>query len=270
MLGQRSAAVLVSRLVDARPTGVAGQLVGRGESLDLADLGGDRERQHPADPRGASKQRDVGVVCVAGAQTLLGDGDLALEVVDSSSGRRVAQPGLGDIEAGKQFSALGPERVGDRAGAAEADQGRVDAVLERRAVLDQVQAKAGELALLTDSRSSSQIAATRSRWLSVASTFESTLSVLQAIGAKPLTRSASAISTAQPPARACRGRSGRRSSTRSPRGRARRGPPRCGRRGSSATRGRARRRAGGGALPPRRAGRRPVSFRLRSNPACNM
>ena len=46
--------------------------------------------------------------------------------------------------------------------------------------------------------SGSQIAGTRSRWLSTASTFESILSVLHASGARPLTFCASAISTDQP------------------------------------------------------------------------
>ena len=46
--------------------------------------------------------------------------------------------------------------------------------------------------------SGSQIAGTRSRWQSTASTFESILSVLQASGARPLTFWASAISTDQP------------------------------------------------------------------------
>src|SRR5215207_8800365 len=44
VLGQGAAAVLVTRLVDARAeAGVAGQLLGRSEALDLAALGGDRE-----------------------------------------------------------------------------------------------------------------------------------------------------------------------------------------------------------------------------------
>jgi hypothetical protein len=46
--------------------------------------------------------------------------------------------------------------------------------------------------------SGSQIAGTKSRWLSVASTRESILSVLQANGARPFTFLASAISTSQP------------------------------------------------------------------------
>ena len=55
---------------------------------------------------------------MADAQALLGDGDLALEVIDQlQRGDDVAQPGLGDVEAGKELSALGPEQVGDRTGA---------------------------------------------------------------------------------------------------------------------------------------------------------
>jgi hypothetical protein len=70
-------------------------------------------------------------------------------------------------------------------------------MLEHRAVLDEVKAKAGQLS----SRMwgpGSQIAGTRSRWLRVASTSESVLSVLHAKGARPLTLWASAISPDQP------------------------------------------------------------------------
>ena len=62
--------------------GVAGELLRAGEALDLADLGGDREGQHPADPRGAHQQRDVGVIGVAGSKAAVGVVDLAVEVVD--------------------------------------------------------------------------------------------------------------------------------------------------------------------------------------------
>ena len=79
--------------------------------------------------------------------------DLVLEVVDQLDRRGdVSAPGLGYLEALQQPPALGPEQVGHRAGPAEVDQGRVDAVLERRLVLDQVEAKASELALLADPR----------------------------------------------------------------------------------------------------------------------
>jgi hypothetical protein len=71
------------RLVDARAKpDVADELLGRVEALDLADLGGDREGEHPADPRGADQQRDVGVVGVALPQPAVDRLDLALEFVD--------------------------------------------------------------------------------------------------------------------------------------------------------------------------------------------
>src|SRR5207237_5643443 len=50
VLGERAAAVLLARLVHARAKArVAGELLGRCEALDLADLAGDREGEHPAD-----------------------------------------------------------------------------------------------------------------------------------------------------------------------------------------------------------------------------
>jgi hypothetical protein len=74
-----------------------------------------------------------------------------LEVADQRDrGRDVAAPGLRDLEALQEPSALDPEQVGDRAGPSEVDQRRVDPLLEHRAVLDQVEAKAGQLALLAN------------------------------------------------------------------------------------------------------------------------
>jgi hypothetical protein len=60
--------------------------------------------------------------------------------------------GSGDLEPVEQLASLDPEQVGDRAGAPEGDQGRADAVLQGRLVLDQVEAKAGELAFLAHPR----------------------------------------------------------------------------------------------------------------------
>jgi hypothetical protein len=63
VLGRGAAAILLARLVDAGAEArVAGELGGRGKPLDLTDLGGDREGQDPADPRGREEQWDVGVV----------------------------------------------------------------------------------------------------------------------------------------------------------------------------------------------------------------
>jgi hypothetical protein len=91
------------------------------------------------------------VVGVAVSETPVDPVDLLAELVDQHHrGADVPAPGLGDLEPLEQPPALCPEQVADRAGPAEADRGRVDAVLEHRAVLDQVKAKAGELALLSD------------------------------------------------------------------------------------------------------------------------
>jgi hypothetical protein len=69
--------------------------------------------------------------------------DLALEVVDQlDRGGDVRAPGLGHREPFQQPSAFGPKEIGDRASAAEVDQRRVDAALERRLVLDEVQPEA--------------------------------------------------------------------------------------------------------------------------------
>jgi hypothetical protein len=61
-------------------------------------------------------------------------------------------PRQGHAQTREQPAALDSEQVGDRAGLAEVDQRRVDPVLERRLVLDQVQPEAGELALLSHPR----------------------------------------------------------------------------------------------------------------------
>lgn len=61
-------------------------------------------------------------------------------------------PRLGDLEPPKQLPALDSKEIGDRAGPPEVDQGRVDPLLQHRAVLHQVEAKAGELALLPNRR----------------------------------------------------------------------------------------------------------------------
>ena len=73
------------------------------------------------------------------------------EVVDQlDRGGDVRAPGLGHLEPLQEPAPFDPEEVGDRASAAEVDHGRVDAALEHRAVLDQVQPETSELALLSD------------------------------------------------------------------------------------------------------------------------
>jgi hypothetical protein len=68
LLGQRAAAIALTGLVHARAqAGVATQLLRRRKARDVADLGGDRERQHPADPGNGQQQCDVWVVGAVGA-----------------------------------------------------------------------------------------------------------------------------------------------------------------------------------------------------------
>ena len=79
--------------------------------------------------------------------------DLALEMVDQLDRcADVRAPRLADLEPRQEPPTLGPEQIGDRAGAAEVDQRRVDPVLKRRLVLDQVHPKAGKLAYLSHPR----------------------------------------------------------------------------------------------------------------------
>jgi len=75
LLGQRGAAVLVTGLIHARAqTCVAAQLLRRREAVDVADLGGDRERQQPADPGHRQQQRDIRVIGSAEAQLAVDGG----------------------------------------------------------------------------------------------------------------------------------------------------------------------------------------------------
>ena len=63
LFGQRAAAVAITGLIDAwAEPRVAAKLLRRGEPADVADLRGDRERQHPTDPRNGQQQRHVGMV----------------------------------------------------------------------------------------------------------------------------------------------------------------------------------------------------------------
>jgi hypothetical protein len=88
---------------------------------------------------------------MAAPKALVDVGDLALEVVDQHDrGGDVPPPRFWQLEPLEQLPPLDPEQVGDRARLAEVDQARVDPVLEHRAVLHQLQTKAGQLALLAD------------------------------------------------------------------------------------------------------------------------
>jgi hypothetical protein len=74
--------------------------------------------------------------------------DLGLQVVDQCQrGGHAASPRLGQVKPGQQLAAAAAEQVTGRAGLAERQQGRVDAVLQTGAVADQVQPEAGPLPL---------------------------------------------------------------------------------------------------------------------------
>jgi hypothetical protein len=74
---------------------VAAQLLGRLKACDVADLGGDRKRQHPADPGDRQKQGYVGMVGADGPSLTIDLLDLALKVVDQvQGGVESAAPGL--------------------------------------------------------------------------------------------------------------------------------------------------------------------------------
>jgi len=126
---------------------------GDGNRSIAADLGGDRERKDPPDPGHRQQQRNVGVIGMTLLQAQVDLRDLAFQIVDQlDRGGDVGPPGLRDLQPRKEPAALDAEQVADRARLAEVDQGRVDAVLQRRLVLDQVQPEARELALLANAR----------------------------------------------------------------------------------------------------------------------
>src|SRR5207253_1990294 len=83
LLREWAAQVTLAGLVDARAeAAVAGELARCGEAVDVAELGGDRVREHPADPGDGAEQRHVVVVGAEPAQLPFAVADLALELVD--------------------------------------------------------------------------------------------------------------------------------------------------------------------------------------------
>jgi hypothetical protein len=97
LLGERAAQVALAGLVDARAeAAVAGELARCGEACDVADLGGDRVGEHPADPGDGAEQGHVAVVGAEPSQFKLAVADLAVELVDQAdAGLDRALPRLG-------------------------------------------------------------------------------------------------------------------------------------------------------------------------------
>jgi hypothetical protein len=88
------------------------------------------------------------VVGAEPAQLRLAAGDLLVELVDQAQARRDgARPRLGQLHAGEQLPAADAEQVGDGAGLAVREQGRVHALLQAGAVADEMEPEAGPLPL---------------------------------------------------------------------------------------------------------------------------
>src|SRR5919201_4790123 len=154
VLAQWAAPVAFSRLLDpGAEAGVAGQLARAREALDLADLGGDREREDPADPGDREQERDVSVVGAERAQLALAAVDLVVELVDQAQARlQRSCPRLGQRQPLEQPPAAGAEQVAARVGDAVLEEERVHPVLQRASVLDQMQPEARPLPLTPDRR----------------------------------------------------------------------------------------------------------------------
>src|ERR687891_826229 len=149
LLAERAAEVAFAGLVDAwAEAAVAGELARTGEAGDVAELGGDRVGEHPADPGHGAEQGDVAVLGAEAAQLALALADLPVELVDQAqAGLDRALPRLGQLEPGEQLAAADAEQVGDGAGLAVGEQDRVHTLLEAGAVAHQMQAPTGTLAL---------------------------------------------------------------------------------------------------------------------------
>ena len=85
------------------------------------------------------------------AEILLAGVDLRPQLIDHPQARAQGlRPGLRQGEPSEQLAAGDPEQVRDRHRVTEGHQGRVDPVLQRGSVVDQVKAEAGPLALGPD------------------------------------------------------------------------------------------------------------------------
>src|SRR5919106_1751866 len=113
-LAERATAIAFTRLVDARAeAGVAGQLARRAEAGDVADLAGDRVREHPGDARDGGEQRDVAMIGTESTQVRLARIDLPVELVDQAQARLdVASPRLRQGEAGGRSPGRGAGQSG--------------------------------------------------------------------------------------------------------------------------------------------------------------
>src|SRR6266496_3882180 len=107
----------------------------------------------PADPGHGAEQRDVAVVGAEPAQLPFVLADLAIQLVDQvQAGLDRPLPRLRESESGEELAAAHAEQVRDRARLAVGEQHGVHALLEARAVADQVETPTGALALRAHER----------------------------------------------------------------------------------------------------------------------
>ena len=153
--------------------------------------------EHPADPRHGRQQRDVGVVGAAGPQLALDRVDLGLRGRRSARGwrRPSARHGSGISRRSSSSRPSSPNRSVTGQGCPKA----ISVAWMRFLSIDLCSTRCSRNRACSRSArtrgSGSQIAGTRSRRESTASTQASILSVLHASGARPLTLCASAIRT---------------------------------------------------------------------------
>jgi hypothetical protein len=123
-------------------------LVGEAKRAMSPISASDRVAEHPGDARHRHQQWHVGVVGAERLELCVDVGDLGVEVVDHrDGGEHTAAPRLGKLQTPEQLAPAAAKQVRDRAGVAERQQLRVDAVLERAALADQEQPPAGPLPL---------------------------------------------------------------------------------------------------------------------------
>ena len=154
LFGERAAQVALARLVDARAeAGVAGQLARCREAADVAELGGDRVGEHPADPGHGAEQWHVAMLGPEATQLALAVIDLAVELVDQAqTGLDRPLPRLRQAEPCEQQAAAETEEVEDRARLSVGKQHRVHALLQARAVAHEMQPPACTLPLSAHER----------------------------------------------------------------------------------------------------------------------
>jgi hypothetical protein len=103
--------------------------------------------------RDRQEERDGGVVGAEPSEVRLAGVDLRAQLVDHPQARRQgARPGLGQREPSEEFATPNPEQISDGDRMAKCHERRVDPVLQRGPVVNEMEPEAGSLALGPDRR----------------------------------------------------------------------------------------------------------------------